>query len=213
VRRVDPATNRVTAVVHGLLGPLGFGFQGSKVYVALHHGQAIAELDGATGRIVRRYPVPSPGGGVTASRPGSVTLAYGAIWTGVSNLDGVVRIDPASGATRVPRFGEPCGGTFAALAGGLWVACDRHVIRIDPATGAVEARVALSGDIAVLDGRLWIAAQPGRVLGLDPRTGAVVATVRYPGAYWADNGILAADGHLWTWDANRSLIQELAVTS
>jgi outer membrane protein assembly factor BamB len=210
VRRIDPATNRVT-LIHGLPGPSGYAFEGSKVYVALHHGQAVAQLDATNGRIVRRFPVPSPGGGVTASGPSNLAVAYGAVWASVPNLQAVVRISP-TGATKVLRLGEGCGGSVAAAGGGLWVACDRQLVRLNPATRRVTVRLPLTGDLAVLNGRLWVAAAGGRLVDLDPRTGAVASTSRFPGAFW-DDPFIAAGGHLWAWDANRARIDEFAVGS
>jgi outer membrane protein assembly factor BamB len=212
VRRIDPRTNRVSAVVRGLPGPSGFGFSGSHVFVALHHGQAVVELDGGTGRVLRRYPVPSPGGGVTAGGPTGVSLGYGAIWTAVPNLQGVVRIDRRSGATRLLRPGRDCGGVIVA-GGGVWFSCG-GLIRIDPGSGRATARVRADGAPALLDGRLWIAGSAGRLVAIDARTGSIAGSGRIPGVSWdPDAAFLAASGHLWAWDANHVRIDEIGVSS
>jgi streptogramin lyase len=163
VRRIDPATDKVIGSTKGLLGASGFAFSGADVWVALHHAQAIAELNGKTGRLVTRLAVPRPGGGVTASGPGSVAVGFGSVWTVVPNIAALVRLDPATRkVAAVIHDGADCCGDLAVLGGSVWVSSGGSVDRIDPKTKKVSARIrlttadGLTARLAVLDGRLWL---------------------------------------------------------
>ncbi|HEU5001065.1 MAG TPA: hypothetical protein VFT68_19165 [Lapillicoccus sp.] len=94
----------------------------------------------------------------------------------------MLRVDPATlTVTTSPRI---CGGPqgIVATAEAVWVACttDNVVVRLDPASWAVTARVttptAPDGLAAGPDGRLRLVAQQGPTLVvIDPNTNAVVS--------------------------------------
>ena len=213
VRRIDPATNKVAASTKGLLGPSGFAFSGSHVWVALHHAQSVAELDGRTGRVLARLAVPVPGDGVTAGGPSSVAVGFGSVWTFVPNLDALVRLDPAT--HKVVAVVHHAGD--AVIAGGsVWSMSSGSVERIDPKTNAVNGRVPLdvstAGDqvapLVVLDGRLWAALQ-NVIVEIDPHTARVISRTALPKVSFKD--LAAGDGALWAWDANTNQIDELRI--
>src|SRR5277367_4584210 len=167
VRRIDPTTNRVTATATGLAGPAGIAFAGSDVFVGLHHGQSVVELDGKTAKVVRRYPLPKPGGGVTASGPAGVVVVGNSIWVSVLNLNAVLRIDRTTGKVLATVRVPDC-GTLVADGSSIWAACD-GVVRIDGQTNKVTAnvKVPMPAAIAVVGGRVWVVAGAS-VDGIDP---------------------------------------------
>lgn len=213
VRRIDPATDRVTLSVKNLPGASLFAFSGGDVWVALHHGQAVVELDGKTGRVVERLPVPSPGKGVVASGPSEVALGFGSVWTQVPNIAAVVRLNPAtSKVAAVIRDGANCCGDVAVAGGSVWATSGGSIDRIDPRTNKVTARIhvgsadGLNAGIAVLDGKLWAA--PGNsIVEIDPVTARVSSRTTFPKAYFSD--LVAGSGALWAWDTNTNEIDEL----
>jgi streptogramin lyase len=90
-----------------------------------------------------------------------------------------------------------------ADAAGVWVQRDREVVRVDPRTNRVTARLPMSppgSDLgAVGDGSLWLTqVAQGTVTRVDPATGRTVATIRVPGAE-APRGIEVAVGPSAVW--------------
>jgi hypothetical protein len=112
--------------------------------------------------------------------------------------------------------GIPVDGVLAA--GALWVADSERseVVRIDPGTRRVVARIRLTGnvaDIAAGEDGLWVRAGGGdedgdlqawsRLSRIDPRSNRVVATFEVPpgwplavggGAVWADRRLVPPEG-------------------
>jgi streptogramin lyase len=215
VRRIDPATDRITASTKGLPGASGFAFSGRVVWVALHHGEAVAELDGRTGRLLARVAVPKPGGGVTAGGPGRVALGFGSIWTGVPNLAAVVRLDRATHrALAVIPAGADCCGDVEVAGGSVWFTSGGSVDRIDPKTNEVSSRIHLTNAdgllarLAVIHGRLW-AAPDNTIVEIDPLTARVVSRTPFTKASFKD--LVAGSGALWAWDATTNQIDQLRV--
>ena len=92
-----------------------------------------------------------------------------------------------------------------ADAAGVWVQRDREVVRVDPRTNRVTARLPMSppgSELgAVGDGSLWLTqVAQGTVTRVDPATGRTVATIRVPGAE-APRGIEVAVGPSAVWVA------------
>ena len=90
------------------------------------------------------------------------------------------------------------GGSMATAAGSVWVADidGGRVLRLDPRTRAVQARIALGGAawINSAAGSVW-ALQSDRVLRIDPATNRIVA--RIDGGSPAPGAILQGRGAVW----------------
>lgn len=110
----------------------------------------------------------------------SLTLAAGSLWTVVSG--DVVRVDPVS-ATVALRLPLRSPGSITAGPSGLWVIgpdiptgvfgfVTRHVLRLDPASGAVVEDLAYGPrevrpvEVAVGSGGLWVSRASGPARGL-----------------------------------------------
>ena len=82
--------------------------------------------------------------------------------------------------------------------GSLWVADSHGLVRIDPATNAVVARI--SGpkggdDIVFADGSVWYDSwEDGTVSRVDPRTNSIVATIPVGGG---PEGMAVTPGSIW----------------
>jgi DNA-binding beta-propeller fold protein YncE len=155
-------------------GPEGVAFLDGKVWVANHHqdapgsGGSVVELDPDSGALLARVPVGAP---IFCCGPQELTVADGAVWAGVPNLNGVVRIDPSTLAATFISGGQG-GGQFPASACGVFAA--------DPATH-----------------RLWVSdgfCRPASVLRLDTSTGTLTQSFN-PGG--AGVGLAYGGGSLW----------------
>ena len=123
-----------------------------------------------------------------------------------------VRQQASEDVTSRPRsFGKVAatihlGGQLSVVradASGVWVQRDREVVRVDPRTNRVTARLPMSppgSELgAVGDGSLWLTqVAQGTVTRVDPATGRTVATIRVPGAE-APRGIEVAVGPSAVW--------------
>jgi YVTN family beta-propeller protein len=93
------------------------------------------------------------------------------------------------------------GGTaIAAGPAGLWAIDSASVLRLDPITGAILARIAHAGGVAVAVGTeaVWIAdMSAGTVTRIDPATNRVGATIRVGSS---PVGITVASGAVWVAD-------------
>jgi DNA-binding beta-propeller fold protein YncE len=190
-------------------GPEGVAFLDGKVWVANHHqdapgsGGSVVALDPDSGALLARVPVGAP---IFCCGPQELTAADGAIWAGVPNLNGVVRIDPSTLATTLILGGDG-GGQFPASACGvfaadpaahrLWVTdggCrPASILRLDSSTGALTQSVNPGGiaiGLAFGGGSLWVSVadngrgKSGFVVQLDPSTGSVLAKLSVGG--WGD---------------------------
>jgi streptogramin lyase len=110
---------------------------------------------------------------------------------------------PGQVAAVIDVGGQP--SVVRADAAGVWVQRDREVVRVDPRSNRVVARLPMGppgSDLgAVGDGSLWLTqVAQGTVTRMDPATGRTVATIRVPGAE-ATQGIDVAAGAGVVWVA------------
>jgi streptogramin lyase len=226
IARIDPTTGAVTATIAAvpattagltcepvvacayLNTALG---SGTDVWVSCDSCGQLARIDAATGRVVARIAV-SP-------RPGGLAVGGGFVWA-FHTLDAAVsRIDPSTGA--VSTFAVPGveGAGIAFSRGSVWLlssARPASVLRLDPQTLAVQARIPLNpsglqhpleeawglvGD----DSRLW-AANPNynTVTEIDPARNAVKRRVRGISASSMDQPFTIALAGRDVWVATRS---------
>jgi hypothetical protein len=111
----------------------------------------------------------------------------------------LLRIDDAGTTAAVAAELDPTPCEIAVGFGSLWVVTQSgRVDRVDPATGAVIARIrvgATSYEATAAFGSVWVTNRNGgSITRIDPATNRPVGTVHVPGA---PGGIVAAAGHLW----------------
>ena len=221
VVRVDPATRAVTAAV-AAFAPTTSGLTcapfvacqymnaavaaGDDLWVSCDACGEVARIDTAANLVTSRIDV--------APQPGGLALGGGFVWAFHTLTPTVSRIDPATGA--VSTFAVPGveGAGIAFARGSVWLlssARPSEVVRLDPRTLAVQARIPLSpsgqqhplkeawglvGD----DTRLW-AANPNynSVTEIDPAADAVKRHVRGISASPMDQpfGIALAGRDVW----------------
>lgn len=186
-----------------------------------------ASLDGAapTDAASRR-------GDVTPVRiapgPMAVTAGLGAIWVASVSDTSVRRLDPrtarvetvtnaSAASSRTTTAGAAPDGSvptddgsplLAVGAGAVWAAglpARTEVVRIDPATGRVAARVVIDSDATGILGDergMWVTTDDGAVVRIDPATNQVTAAIPTAG-----RPVYAAlgDTALWVSSAGRVL--------
>ncbi|MBO0731164.1 MAG: hypothetical protein J2P57_18050 [Acidimicrobiaceae bacterium] len=166
-------------------------------------GRVAVRVDPATGKVLARVRL-SDGATDLAASPG-------AAWVGVETTTSLLvdRIDARTAkvttAGSVPGDGANHYEQVVATDGAVWVIEGEGVVRINPATRQVVARVAMPGDPSVIvatPGGLWaltgveVGTEPhSAVVGIDGSTNAVTKMVAVPGGGTA--GMTYADGSLW----------------
>ena len=153
-----------------------------------------------------------------ADNLGFMAAGFGSVWVADTKTRTVLRVDPATHKVqaRVATGGDPNAFNgdpiVNAGAGAVW-AVARHpgtdgghrVLRIDPATNRITARVELPADqapmvsdVQIVDGRPWAITFKGAI-ELDPQTARPGRFVRIaePAGEPFPLGIMAAEGELW----------------
>jgi DNA-binding beta-propeller fold protein YncE len=177
--RIDPVTNKVSAVVDVGASPSVAAAGGRSVWVYNQGDSTISEIDAATNRVRKTTAV--PGGVVDVSRFAGPVLA-----ADVSGAWFVSGHDPPL-LTRIPFDGRkreyrlhltPTGVAVGDRA--VWVVGraghDYEVLRIDPATGRVDARTRFPASLPVDSiafgyGAVWVVGSATATLyRIDART-------------------------------------------
>ena len=182
-----------TAEIGGQLGeviPVGGRF-----WITTYDPTSVVEVDPKTVTILRR--IASPYGEDTG---GGILPDGNDIWFTGPEL---ARVDAAEGRT-VDRYpiarGSPVQlGVVARCNGSLWIADNKgnRVVRLDPATGDVLARIRAQFPwmIACGDGGLWITSGGVGVQRIDPRRNRIVATAKVP---FPNLTLAVGGGYAWT---------------
>ena len=171
-------------------------------------GRTLTQIDPQTNAVRRTVDVV---GSAT-----DIALAGDSLWLTSSLGDESVLVELAADTGRFRRavtlgYSELVG--LAAGGEGIWVIArgeGGHVaVRIEPATGAVVAKIPLSAqawDVALGEGAVWFlgggSQEPwevgrGRVWRIDPRTNAVVDTLDVPDGVDRNSRIATGAGALW----------------
>jgi hypothetical protein len=136
-------------------------------------------------------------GRVVAERPRASTTS-----TAAATTASPTPARPSSVMATIGTGGFSYGMT--AGAGALWVAGSEEVIRIDPATNSVAARIPVAptgsgpAGVAVGAGAVWVpVAVPGALWGIDPKSGKVTAKIPLGGPLGGPLSVSAAGDSVW----------------
>lgn len=161
------------------------------VWVTSHAG--LYRIDPATGAAVNVLP---------HDYLFRVALGHGAVW--ITTGEGrVLRVDPGSNTvTAEIDVGAGPVTSLAVSEDAVWVSAASDLVRIDPATNEVVARLRSQrgfGDVAFGEGALWVIAganKEGEVWRIDPETTEVLKRVPLANpSFW--NEIAAGEGAVW----------------
>ena len=151
----------------------------------------VKQVDPETGTMSRQIEV-----GLT---PIFLTWGLGRIWVANYDSDTVSVIEPGSDTARTVAAGAgPLG--IATGEGAIWVVAyrDRELVRIDPETLEVSARIPIGNgplDVAVGAGSVWVTnREDGTLLRIDPSSNEVVSTIQLG---LAPHGVVVSDDAVW----------------
>jgi len=136
-----------------------------------------------------------------AGSPDWSVVTKDSVWVTTGRADHVVQMVEATNKVGfIVDVARPCSGLADGF-GSIWSpSCKDHaVMRIDPATGKVIAKIAADpanseGGITVGDGAVWIVTKPSTLVRIDPATNAVVKTIPLPSE--SENPMFS-DGFIW----------------
>jgi virginiamycin B lyase len=125
--------------------------------------------------------------------PDWMVVTDDAVWVTSSNVNHVVRLDPATNRTGlIVTVDKPCSGLASGF-GAIWVpSCGAHaLVRVDPQTGKIVAKIPAGpadseGGITVGAGSVWLVTKKeGLLVRVDPQTNEVVARIAIPSGSYA----------------------------
>lgn len=143
--------------------------------------------------------------------PDWMVVTEDAVWVASSNVNHVVRLDPATNrAGAVVTIKQPCSGLVAGF-GSIWVpSCGAHtLVRVDPQTGKIQGEIPAGpadseGGITVGAGSVWMATdKKGLLVRIDPETNKAVAKIAIPSGSYAP---AFADGSVWITSTEHNLL-------
>ena len=218
VHRIDPGTNRVTASIP-LGGVVPYAWAGGgALWAADDEGQAMIRIDPASGAQVARVPV--------GNGPAGFAFDGSFVWILNHRENTLDRIDPVTNQVfrmaTIPGGEQVAAERIAVFDGLLWITGrGLDLLRVSPASGAVvgSTEIGTGGIDVVTDGTsLWaVAYRPEGDARGEPlvesvhridSTGGIAATVSPTRAFHAD-GVAAANGQLWLFDAVAGLLVRL----
>lgn len=191
---------------------LGQGSSGGGITV---QGNAVAEIDPGSNKVVGQVPN-------VGARPGPIASGSGSLW--VANLDdqSVARIDPATRtvAKTLPVVDTPTG--LATSPGAVWVvgavptSPSVTVRRIDPQFDTVAQTTRIGnvatggpGSVATRGRAVWVAPSFGLLSRLDPQTSTVVQRID-PNT--GPTGIAVGADAVWVTDSNANTVTRIDPT-
>jgi YVTN family beta-propeller protein len=187
------------------------------VWVLTPPVNSVARIDPAANEVVATIPV--------GRAPSGLAVGAGAVWVALPG-GGLGRIDPGSNEATLVPVARCCDGELAAGDGALWVANrgDGSLVRVDPATGRVAARVLLPRTteqqphrVAVGDGAVWVTSADARrgtanlLWRVDPASNQVTGTLDLgpTSAGGIPNSVAAGNGAVWVGGATKGSIVRL----
>jgi len=184
---LDPATHQIVATLqldrapNDLVNAIGFG--ANAVWAVT---PVLDEAGTATGgKLFRIDPAANVLNAILSldGNPRGLAVAEDAVWVALGNGK-IARVDPA--INQVSVVIGPGAGSFpedvVVGAGAAWVADTTAVLRIDPTTNQIVARIptgAFPSDLAVGENAVWVANQgDGTLARIDPNTNQVATTIK-----------------------------------
>jgi streptogramin lyase len=190
--RIDPESGRARTVHVGAV-PFDVAAAFGRIWVTAWQVGTLVEVDPRSMRVVRRIRV--------GSNPTGLRAGSRALWVGFGrSATAIARVDPKTARIERVRVGVRAPSWFAAGTRDLWIqAADHVLVRVDPTTRRVRARLSFGRTLAQPalgpDGLLWVPdKEQSLVYRLEPATEQVVDSFAAgPGAFFA----LRANGSMW----------------
>jgi streptogramin lyase len=172
--KIDPATNHVVARTKIGTGSCGLGFGAGSMWIEDTNTSTVSRVSVTSGK---RIAVKV---GIT---PYDTTFAYGSAWTTAYGQGELERIDPAQNRVANRWKLQLATGAVGAF-GSVWATGIEGVIRVDPASHKVLARIPIQGGAgwtAASADAVWVTTRAG-IARIDPQSNAVAKIIPLAGA-------------------------------
>ncbi|MEO7070275.1 MAG: hypothetical protein ABI131_07250, partial [Nostocoides sp.] len=169
----------------------GVASDGKVVFRSSPRRDLILRTDIRTGESLPSFTVPA------GTYPQGLLYAGGSLWVAARDVSAVLRLDPTSGKVGGQVAGRASGLQWAF--GNLWISTTDSVLRVDPATLAVKATIALPptlgqpAGMAATATSVWVAGS-GVLFRIDARTNTLTKIVTMDGTAY---GPLADGSTVW----------------
>lgn len=221
--RIDPATNEIADRVPVSSGQ-GFyqpAFGGGMVWALGSDGfvfDTVVRLDPSSKETTAFTQAGSVGG---------LVYAFDALWLTIPAEGSLVRLDPATGETRVVARGLEAPTGISAGSDSLWVslygaeggeaaAGDTQLVRIDPESGETVATFAIGGSPKggvstwADDETVLVRSTTPWLVHIDPATNEVTERLSAPNA--VQGPLTVAFGSIWTIEIERDVLYRLRLS-
>jgi YVTN family beta-propeller protein len=186
---------RVAATIPVGAGPVDVLASDGAVWVANAAQGTVSRIDPATNTATSTIRV--------GRNPVRLAAGFGSIWVANESSQTVSRIDVRSGQLEatIPVTGHVSPTELAVDTDAVWVKSGVRVWRLDPVTNTMTQRTGDwevgSGELAVVDGLLWISGMTrtgaGQIVLVDPSTSRVVDRFTTAG----DGALAVGGGSVW----------------
>jgi streptogramin lyase len=151
--RVSRGTGRLRRMKVGA-GAFDVLLAGGSLWVTSFEIGTIARFDAATAKLTRVYKI-------AGSNPAGITLCGGRMWVGHGRAaTWLTFIEPTTHRMRRVDVGTTGPGWPRCIGDSLWVTAGGTLLKVDAATGKVQARLRLGGTLAEAaagpDGLVWV---------------------------------------------------------
>jgi virginiamycin B lyase len=202
VQRIDPATNKVIALVkaNNPCAAMAAGY--GSLWVASRRDKSIYRIDAKSNKVTATLRV------TIADSEASLAAGEDGIWALTAQKGVLSRINPETNEVVAQISVKPYSYAAASGYGAIWVTntgrprttVKGSVQRIDPKTNAVVATITVKSQprfLAVGEGAVWVLNQTdGTVSRINPKTNEVVATIQV-GVPGPGGDIAAGEGAVW----------------
>jgi hypothetical protein len=188
VVRIDPRTNKVVGKTKIGNGSCGLAYGVGAMWIEDTNSSTVSRVS-VTSFKRRAIKVDAI--------PYDTTFGFGSAWTTAYGGGELDRIDPALNRV-VNRWKLPQATGVVAAFGSIWATGSDGVVRVDPASHKVLARIALTGGAswtAAGADAVWVTTPTG-LTRIDPQSNTEVATITLPDApFLGDPDVL--NGMVW----------------
>jgi serine/threonine-protein kinase len=189
---VDARSGRLVSRVRLPAKPDDVVVGGNSVWVLLDGARRVARVDAGTRKVTATVALPFPPGGLAADGDD--------LWVAEAAGPRVARLAAAGGVDRPLRVrrGAEHAGPVTVGFGSLWLGRGPEVLRVDPRSGRVLARLSTPVDVTEVqagdDAVYAVSAGEGRIAKIDAATSRVVARNRLHG--WVSD-LAVGGGSVW----------------
>ncbi len=151
-------------------------------------------------------------------QPDWMVVTDDAVWVTSSNVNHVVRLDPATNRpSLIVTINKPCSGLASGF-GAIWVpSCGAHaLVRVDPQTGKIVAQIPAGpadseGGVTTGAGSVWmVTSKKGLLVRVDPQSNKVVAKIAIPSGSYVP---AFAEGAVWVTSTEHNLLTHVDARS